>query len=116
MDLPTLLKEKLVLLTILCRLLLEDGINQQRRDHNDRHRGEEVAPVIVVVLLVNMSASPWAYMKDWSFDIQITAEEAGHKVTDWLLDQVSTTIGASEPMLVVDRGTVVWRVPAIFTA
>lgn len=53
---------------------------------------------------------------NWSFDIKITAEAARRKVDDWLLDQVSTTIGAGEPLLVVDRDVVVWRVPAIFTA
>ncbi|MEZ4622737.1 MAG: hypothetical protein R2867_45565 [Caldilineaceae bacterium] len=53
---------------------------------------------------------------NWSFDIKITAEEARQKVDDWLLDQVSTTIGAGEPLLVVDGDAVVWRVPAIFTA
>jgi len=51
----------------------------------------------------------------WSFDIQITAAEARQKVDSWLLDEVSTMIGAGEPLLVVDGATVVWRVPAIFT-
>lgn len=53
---------------------------------------------------------------NWSFDIQITAEEARQKVDGWLLDEVSYMIGAGEPLLVVDGVTVVWRVPAIFTA
>jgi hypothetical protein len=52
----------------------------------------------------------------WSFDIQITAAEARQKVDSWLLDEVSYMIGAGEPLLVVDGATVVWRVPAIFTA
>lgn len=52
---------------------------------------------------------------NWSFDIHITAEEARQKVDGWLLDEVSTMIGAGEPLLVVDGATVVWRVPAIFT-
>lgn len=53
---------------------------------------------------------------NWSFDIQITATEARQKVDHWLLDEVSTMIGAGEPMLVVDGTSVVWRVPVIFTA
>lgn len=53
---------------------------------------------------------------NWSFDIQITAEEARQRVDDWLFDEVSTMITTAEPLLVVDGITVVWRVPAIFTA
>jgi hypothetical protein len=36
-------------------------------------------------------------------------------VDGWLLDDVSTMIGAGEPLLVVDGTRTVWRVPAIFT-
>lgn len=53
---------------------------------------------------------------NWSFDIWITAEEARQRVDDWLFDDVSYMITTGEPLLVVDGATVVWRVPAIFTA
>jgi hypothetical protein len=53
---------------------------------------------------------------DCSFDIQVTAQQARRAVDQWLLDEVSTTIGAGEPILAVDGQSAVWRVPAIFTA
>jgi hypothetical protein len=52
----------------------------------------------------------------WLFDIQVTATEARQKVDSWLLDEVSTMIGAGEPLLVIDGTRTVWRVTAIFTA
>lgn len=52
---------------------------------------------------------------NWSFTIDVTADEARQKVDGWLLDEVSTMIGAGEPLLVIDGTTAVWRVPAIFT-
>lgn len=52
---------------------------------------------------------------NWSFEIAVTIEEARQKVDGWLLDEVSTMIGAGEPLLVVDGKSVVWRVPAVFT-
>lgn len=46
-----------------------------------------------------------------SFDIVITAEEAKKKADHWLMDQVSTQIGADKPALVVGERTI-WRVVA----
>lgn len=46
-----------------------------------------------------------------SFHITIGAEEARQKVHDWLVDEVSCSIGAKLPMLVIDHRPV-WRVPA----
>jgi hypothetical protein len=50
-----------------------------------------------------------------SFEITVTAQEAQHKVDDWLFDEVSYMMTAGTPMLVVGD-TIVWRVPAILTA
>lgn len=46
-----------------------------------------------------------------SFHITTGAEEARQKVHNWLVDEVSCSIGAKVPMLVVDHRPV-WRVPA----
>ncbi|MEK7311117.1 MAG: hypothetical protein AAB382_04020 [Chloroflexota bacterium] len=44
-------------------------------------------------------------------EINVTAEQARRKVDHWLMDQVSSQMGADEPTLVVSE-QVVWRVPA----
>ena len=46
-----------------------------------------------------------------SFHIAVGAEEARKKVHNWLVNEVSCSIGAKPPMLVVDHRPV-WRVPA----
>lgn len=46
-----------------------------------------------------------------SFEIKVTAEEAQRRVDRWLLEHVSTQMGADPPTLVVGE-RVVWRVPA----
>lgn len=47
-----------------------------------------------------------------SFEIKITAEEARRRVNRWLLNEVSSLIGADSPTLVIGDEQVVWRVPA----
>jgi len=49
-------------------------------------------------------------------NLRISAEEARRKVNYWLLDQVSTMVGAETPELVLKGAQTVWRVPAILTA
>lgn len=51
-----------------------------------------------------------------SFVINSTAEEAQRKVHLWLLSEVSCNIGAETPDLAIGRESVVWRVPAVYTA
>lgn len=49
------------------------------------------------------------------FVINITAEEAQQKVHHWLVDEISSNIGADKPTLVIDANAnerPVWRVPA----
>ena len=46
-----------------------------------------------------------------SFEIKVTAEEARRKVNRWLMNEVSSMIGAEVPTLVIGE-QVVWRVPA----
>ncbi|MCX6048253.1 MAG: hypothetical protein NT075_24390 [Chloroflexi bacterium] len=46
-----------------------------------------------------------------SFEIKVTAEEARRKVNLWLMNEVSSLIGAEAPTLVIGE-QVVWRVPA----
>ena len=46
-----------------------------------------------------------------SFEIKITAEEARRRVDHWLMEFVSTQMGADTPTLVIG-GHPVWRVPA----
>lgn len=46
-----------------------------------------------------------------SFDIVISAEAAKRQVNKWLMEEVSTQLGADTPTLIVGRRTV-WRVPA----
>lgn len=52
---------------------------------------------------------------DRKFTINISAEQARRQVNRWLLLEVSTMIGAEAPTLVL-KDSVVWRVPAVFTA
>lgn len=51
-----------------------------------------------------------------SFVINSTAEEAQRKVHLWLLNEVSCNIGAETPDLAIGQESVVWRVPAVYTA
>ena len=46
-----------------------------------------------------------------TIEIKVTAEQARKKVDHWLMDQVSSQMGAETPTLVVGERTV-WRVPA----
>ena len=49
------------------------------------------------------------------FIINIAAEEARHQVHHWLVDEISSNIGADAPTLVIGRevdARPVWRVPA----
>ncbi len=48
-------------------------------------------------------------------DITFTAKQAQRKVDTWLLNEVSTMMGAEAPTLVIGAHTV-WRVPCRFTA
>jgi hypothetical protein len=48
-------------------------------------------------------------------NIQISAKQAQRKVDTWLLNEVSTMMGAEAPTLVIGARTV-WRVPCRFTA
>lgn len=45
----------------------------------------------------------------------MTAEEARRKVQHWLLDQVSYTMGAESPQLVLQETITIWQVPVVFT-
>lgn len=46
-----------------------------------------------------------------TIEIKVTAEQARKKVDHWLMDQVSSQMGAEAPTLVAG-GRTVWRVPA----
>ena len=46
-----------------------------------------------------------------TIEIKVTAEQARKKVNFWLMDQVSSQMGAETPTLVIG-GRAVWRVPA----
>ncbi|HMN31576.1 MAG TPA: hypothetical protein PKE45_25730, partial [Caldilineaceae bacterium] len=50
-----------------------------------------------------------------SFVIKITAEQAKRQVNRWVLLEVSCSMGAEAPTLVVGE-RVVWRVPIVLTA
>jgi hypothetical protein len=50
-----------------------------------------------------------------SFEIKVTAEQARRQVKHWLCDEVSMTMTAQTPTLLIGA-RVVWRVPVIFTA
>ncbi len=47
-----------------------------------------------------------------SVEIRVTAEQAQRRVNRWLMEFVSTQMGAYPPTLIVDGARVVWRVPA----
>ena len=49
---------------------------------------------------------------DRTVEINVTAEQARKKVDHWLMDQVSSMIGAKKPSLVISGDKAVWRVPA----
>lgn len=58
---------------------------------------------------------------DYTFDLQISAEEARRRVHTWLVDEVSYMIRAGEPSIVIEESeslqpVAIWRVPAILTA
>lgn len=50
-----------------------------------------------------------------SVEIKVTAEEARRMVKNWLIDEISYMMTATEPTLVLGERAV-WRVPAILTA
>ncbi|HLF01541.1 MAG TPA: hypothetical protein VI547_06165 [Anaerolineales bacterium] len=47
-----------------------------------------------------------------SFEIKVTAEQAQRRVSRWLMEFVSTQMGAEQPTLVIDGERALWRVPA----
>lgn len=47
--------------------------------------------------------------------IYISADDARRQVNRWVLDEVSSVMGAEEPTLVIDEKAV-WKVPVILTA
>lgn len=52
---------------------------------------------------------------DCSVEINITAEEARRIVKNWLIEEISYMMTATEPVLAVGRRAF-WRVPAVLTA